>query len=64
MDESRFRGKTGDDLVEAIMLERIEAAMRKYRNALKEELPKQRAARAREIRDIRTRCRDLIKKSE
>lgn len=64
MDESRFRGKTGDDLVEAIMLERIKAIMLKYRSALKDELPKQRAAQASEIRNIRTRCRALIEKLE
>lgn len=54
----------GDELVERIMAERIEKIMAKYRSALKDELPAQRTARARELREIRTRCRDLIKKLE
>lgn len=49
-------GFDGDKLVEDIML--------KYREGLKDELPKQRAIQAREMRNIPTRGRDLIKKLE
>lgn len=54
----------GDELAERLMAERIAKVMAKYRSALKEELPAQRTARARELREIRTRCRELIKKLE